>query len=71
MKLGLLGNRGFKEDQRPALGPHGLCDESGQDLIEYGLLAAVISVSFILTIQAVADGILPWFDMVLAALRSL
>ena len=34
--------------------PHWLCDESGQDLIEYALLSAVLSVGFVGTIQAVA-----------------
>lgn len=46
-------------------------EEDGQDLIEYALLAAVISVAFVASIQSVADGIIPFFDMVLAAFRSL
>jgi Flp pilus assembly pilin Flp len=47
-----------------------LGDESGQDLIEYALLASVISVALVGTIQTVADGIIPFFDMVLAAFQS-
>ena len=48
-----------------------LRDEQGQDLIEYSLLAAVLSISLIATIQVVAGGIVPWFDMIVAAFRSL
>ncbi len=51
----------------PTLRPNCLRDESGQDLIEYALLTSVLSVGFIGTIQALADGVIPFFDKVLAA----
>ena len=46
-------------------------DENGQDLIEYALLSAVLSVAFVASIQAVGAGFLPFFDAVLSAFRSL
>jgi Flp pilus assembly pilin Flp len=45
--------------------------DDGQDLIEYALLASVLSVGGILSIQAVLGGIMPWFDTILDAFRSL
>ena len=45
--------------------------EEGQDLIEYALLTAVLAVGFIAAINEVADGIIPWFDLVIAAFRSI
>jgi Flp pilus assembly pilin Flp len=45
--------------------------EDGQDLIEYALLAAVLSVGCILSIQALAGGVIPFFDRVLAAFAAL
>jgi Flp pilus assembly pilin Flp len=45
--------------------------EEGQDLIEYALLAAVLSVGCILSIQALAGGVIPFFDRVIAAFQSL
>jgi len=48
-----------------------LTDDRGQDLIEYALLAAVLSVGFIASIQALSGGVIPFFDRVLAALQAL
>jgi Flp pilus assembly pilin Flp len=59
------------ECTRPTLAADWSGDESGQDLIEYALLAAVLSVALVGTTQAVGDGIMPFFDRVLAAFRSL
>ena len=42
-----------------------------QDLIEYALLCAVLAVGFIAAINEVAGGIIPWFDLVIAAFRSI
>jgi len=47
-----------------------LREESGQDLIEYALLSAVLSVAFIASIQALAGGVIPFFDRVIAALQA-
>ena len=69
---GLLGERGvLPVALDEVLAPNCLLDESGQDLIEYALLAAVLSVAFVASIRAVAGGVIPFFDMVLAAFRSL
>ena len=46
-------------------------EDEGQDLIEYALLAAVLSVAFVASIQTVAAGVVPFFDTVLSAFRSL
>lgn len=48
-----------------------LARDEGQDLIEYALLAAVLSVGCILSIRAVAGGVIPFFDRVLAAFAAL
>ena len=45
--------------------------DDGQDLIEYALLTAVLSVGCILSIQAVLGGVMPFFDRILAAFTSL
>ena len=44
-------------------------DESGQDMVEYGLLAAFISVIAIIAIQAIGDLVSDKFDAVKAALE--
>jgi len=46
-------------------------EEQAQDLIEYSLLVAVLSIGFVLMIQALANGVLPFFDRVTAVLESL
>jgi Flp pilus assembly pilin Flp len=71
MSLGRLANCGFREDHSPRPGRHWSCDESGQDLIEYALLSAVLAVGVLGSIQALAGGIIPFFDKVLAAFQSL
>jgi Flp pilus assembly pilin Flp len=71
MSLGRLANRGFKENHSPRPGLRWSCDESGQDLIEYALLSAVLAVGVLGSIQALAGGIIPFFDRVLAAFQSL
>ena len=43
----------------------------GQDIIEYALLCAVLAVGFVAAINEVADGIIPWFDLVVAAFRGI
>ena len=48
-----------------------ITQDAGQDLIEYALLAAVLSVGCILSIQAVAGGVIPFFDRVIAAFAAL
>jgi len=45
-------------------------EDAGQDLIEYSLLAGVLSVGFILMMQALANGVIPFFDRVVSALQS-
>ena len=59
MKPGRLANRGLGEDQRPTLGLNWLWDESGQDVIEYALLAAIVGIASIgtweLVVRAVFD----------------
>lgn len=42
--------------------------EEGQDLIEYGLLAAFISVAAILAIRAIGPLIIPLYEAVTTAL---
>jgi len=44
--------------------------EEGQDLIEYALLAALIAVALIATLQAVATGSTNIFSQVTTALAS-
>lgn len=44
-------------------------DESGQDLIEYALIAALIAVAMIATLNAVAGGITAELDKVTNALK--
>ena len=48
-----------------------LTGDEGQDLLEYALLAAILSVGCILSIQALTGGVIPFFDRVLAALTAL
>ena len=43
-------------------------DESGQDLIEYALIAALIAVVLIASLQGVATGISQAFSKVISAL---
>jgi Flp pilus assembly pilin Flp len=43
-------------------------DESGQDLIEYGLLALFISVAAIVTLKLIAPLIAPFYQAVINAL---
>ena len=45
-------------------------DEGGQDLIEYALLSALLAVGFVLMLQALANGVIPFFDAVIAALQA-
>jgi Flp pilus assembly pilin Flp len=54
MKSDHLANRGLSEDQKPTLGLNWLWDESGQDVIEYALLGAIVGIASLLTWQLVA-----------------
>ena len=54
MKPGRLANRGCREDTSPTLAANWLWDESGQDVIEYALLGAIIGIASVLTWQLVA-----------------
>ncbi len=45
-----------------------LRDESGQDIIEYGLLASFISVVALVTIKLIGLLVAPLYDAVVAAL---
>jgi len=45
-----------------------LRDESGQDIIEYGLLASFISIVALVTIKLIGVLIAPLYDAVVAAL---
>jgi Flp pilus assembly pilin Flp len=38
-----------------------LCDETGQDVIEWGILAAFLSVLMIVAVTAIDDVILAWY----------
>ena len=70
MKPGRLENRSCREDhEADARTADWLCDESGQDLIEYALLTSVLSVALVGMIQALANGIIPFFDRVIAAFQ--
>ena len=44
------------------------CDESGQDLIEYGLLALFISIVALVTLKLIAPLIAPFYQAVINAL---
>lgn len=44
-----------------------LTNEDGQDLIEYGLLALLVSVTAIVFVPPVADMLIPLFSRVAAA----
>jgi pilus assembly protein Flp/PilA len=44
-------------------------DESGQDLIEYGLIAALIAVALVTSMGTVASGISNEFSKVVAQLQ--
>jgi Flp pilus assembly pilin Flp len=70
MKLGLLPNHRCKEGGVSTLRFRLLDEDDGQDLIEYALLAAVLSIGFLLMLQAVANGVIPFFDRVISALQS-
>ena len=71
MNLGRFVNRNCREDRVSTWWFHCLIEEDGQDLIEYALLASVLSVGGILSIQAVLGGVMPWFDRIITAFRSL
>jgi len=43
-------------------------DERGQDIIEYGLLASLISIAALATIQLIGPLIVPLYEAVQAAL---
>jgi len=45
-------------------------DESGQDLIEYALVAALIALAAVASMNAVAQGIVGGFDTVSTQLNS-
>jgi Flp pilus assembly pilin Flp len=49
MKPVCLANRRCSKDDSPALALRWLWDESGQDVIEYALLAAIVGIASILT----------------------
>ena len=44
-------------------------DESGQDIIEYGVLAAFVSVAAVATVRVIGPLLLPLFALVAAALQ--
>jgi Flp pilus assembly pilin Flp len=44
------------------------CDETGQDMAEYGLIAALISVAAVAALLLIEDPLLALWDLVLAAL---
>jgi Flp pilus assembly pilin Flp len=67
MKPNHLANRGCREYPRPTLAADWSCDESGQDIIEYALLTSVLSIAFVGMIQTLANGIIPFFDRIIAA----
>ena len=54
MKPDQLANRRVSEEHNPSLGLHWLRDESGQDVIEYALLGAIVGIASLLTWQLVA-----------------
>ena len=43
-------------------------DESGQDLIEYGLLALFVSIVAIVTLKLIAPLIAPYYEKIIEAL---
>ena len=45
-----------------------LKDEKGQDIVEYGLLASLISIAALVTIQLIGPLIVPLYEAVEAAL---
>jgi Flp pilus assembly pilin Flp len=61
----------IRSSDRVSVVQNRITQDDGQDLIEYALLAAVLSVGCILSIQAVAGGVIPFFDRVIAAFSSL
>ena len=69
MKFRFVPSRPSKDQVTTTL--HRVTRDEGQDLIEYALLAAVLSVGCILSIQALAGGVIPFFDRVLAAFAAL
>ncbi len=71
MRSRRLTPSGFGKSHSPKPGLHLSRDESGQDLIEYALLSAVLAVGALASIQTVLGGIIPFFDRVLAALQAL
>ena len=48
-----------------------VCDESGQDLIEYGLLALFISIVAIVTLKLISPLIAPFYEAITTALTPL
>jgi Flp pilus assembly pilin Flp len=71
MNLDRFMNRSRREDHVTTWWFRRLTEEDGQDLIEYALLASVLSVGGILSIHAVLGGVMPWLDRIIAAFRSL
>jgi Flp pilus assembly pilin Flp len=47
-----------------------LCEENGQDLVEYCLLAAVFAIGTLLAVQSVRDALINHFSAVETALGS-
>jgi Flp pilus assembly pilin Flp len=47
-----------------------IVDDNGQDVVEYGLLAAFISVSAILAIRAIGPPVQALYEMVAAKISS-
>jgi len=45
-------------------------DEEGQDLIEYSLLASLISITCIVVLQEIAEGIVTVFSIITQALQT-
>jgi pilus assembly protein Flp/PilA len=45
-------------------------DENGQDLIEYALVTAIVSLSAVVALQAVAGGVSSAFDQVTSDLAT-
>ena len=46
-------------------------DEDGQDLIEYSLLAALISISCVVVLQEIAEGIVEVFRIIANTIRDM
>lgn len=47
-----------------------IADESGATAIEYGLIAALVSVACIATLQTLGDALIETFEAVVASLGS-